>query len=53
MAVLALLMFGCAATKTVHCDGCGKEIKVPADSNTDEDWIILCDDCQAKLYGNP
>ena len=49
LAVLALLMLGCAK-KIVHCDGCGKEIKVPANSDTNEDWIILCDDCQAKLY---
>ena len=53
MAVLTLLMLGCAEKKTLHCDGCGKEIKVPADSATTEDWILLCDDCQKKLYGNP
>ena len=51
LAVLALLMLGCAK-KIVHCDGCGKEIEIPANSDTNEDWIILCDDCQAKLYEN-
>lgn len=52
LALLALMMFGCAK-KIVHCDGCGREIKVPADCATTEDWILLCDDCQKKLYGNP
>ena len=50
--VCALLMLGCAK-KTLHCDGCGKEVKVSADSNLTEDSIILCKDCQNKLYGNP
>ena len=52
LAVLALLMLGCAK-KILHCDGCGKEVKVSADSNLTEDSIILCDDCQKKLYGDP
>ena len=52
MAVLVLLMLGCAK-KTLHCDGCGKEVKVSADSNLTEDSIILCKDCQKKLYGDP
>ena len=53
LAVLTLLMLGCAEKKTLHCDGCGKEVKVSADSNLTEDSIILCDDCQKKLYGDP
>ena len=36
LAVLVLLMLGCAK-KTLHCDGCGKEVKVSADSNLTED----------------
>ena len=52
LAVLVLLMLGCAK-KILHCDGCGKEVKVSADSNLTEDSIILCDDCQKKLYGDP
>ena len=52
LAVLALLMFGCAK-KTLHCDGCGSEVKVSADSNLTEDSLILCKDCQKKLYGDP
>ncbi len=35
--------------KLLHCDGCGKEIKVSADSDMDEDWIILCEDCRQQL----
>ena len=52
LAVLALLMLGCAK-KILHCDGCGREIKVSADSNLTEDSIVLCKDCQKKLYGDP
>jgi len=52
LAVLALLMLGCAK-KTLHCDGCGSEVKVSADSNLTEDSLILCKDCQKKLYGDP
>ncbi len=49
---LALLFSGCEKTITLHCDGCGKEVKQPASSNMTEDWIILCKDCQKKLYGD-
>ncbi len=54
LAVLAVLLLGCAGnTRIVHCDGCGKEISVPEDSDTDESWIILCEDCKKKLYSEP
>ena len=54
LATLSALLFACAGnTRIVHCDGCGKEISVPEDSDTDESWIILCDDCQKKLYSEP
>ena len=36
-------------TKILHCDGCGKEVEVDADSGGEEDWIILCEDCKAGL----
>lgn len=48
LCVLALV--GCKKTKTLHCDGCGKEVQVDANSNLTEDSIILCKDCQAILY---
>ena len=35
--------------KIVHCDACGKEIPVRADSDMNEDWIILCEDCKQQL----
>ncbi len=47
--LLAVLLIGCGAKKIVHCDGCGKEIQVPAGSDTDESWVILCSDCQEKV----
>ncbi len=49
-AMAVLLLFGCGETKALHCDRCGKEIKVAVDSNMTEDWIILCEDCQKVLY---
>lgn len=39
---------GCG-TKVLHCDNCGKEIKVSKDSNMDEDWIIFCSECEKDL----
>ena len=48
--VLALLLCGCGAkTKTVHCDRCGKEVELPADSKIDEDWIFFCPDCAEEI----
>ena len=52
--VLISLLGGCVApkkTKIVHCDRCGKEVKIAEDSQmNDEEWIIYCDDC-AKEAG--
>ncbi len=45
----ALLLVGCGATKTLHCDRCGKAVRVSADSNMDEDWILYCRDCEKAL----
>lgn len=48
VAMLALLG-GCGEKRTVHCDGCGKEMFVDAGSNMDEDWIIFCPDCEVDV----
>jgi hypothetical protein len=48
-AALCALAFAGCAKKVVHCDGCGKEIKLPANSNMTEDWIVLCDECKSKV----
>ena len=52
--LLAVLISACgksaAATRIVHCDRCGKELTVDADSNmTDGSWIIYCPDCEKAL----
>ena len=44
----ALSMAGCAK-KILHCDGCGAEVQVRLSSNMEEDWIILCEDCNATM----
>lgn len=49
---LIFTMVGCSATKTLHCDHCGKEAKVKASSNMEEDWIIYCEECNEKLFGD-
>ena len=43
------LLLGCGDKIVLHCDGCGNEVAVDADSGMTEDWIILCRDCQKKL----
>ena len=51
--ILALFLFAslvcCGKQKTVHCDRCGKELHVSADSNVDESWILYCSDCEKEL----
>lgn len=49
-ALLFCMLFGCGEKRIVHCDRCGKEIEVDADSNVTEDWILVCQDCQKELY---
>lgn len=53
LALAALLtLAGCAEeTKTVICDGCGKELTIDADSNMDDSWIIYCHDCEIEFFG--
>ena len=49
VAILALAMAGCGKTKTLHCDGCDKEITVKEDSNMNEDWIVYCEECEPEI----
>ena len=55
-ALLILSLFaGCGKggetknTKTLHCDNCGKEVTVDADSNQNDDWILYCPECEKAL----
>lgn len=48
LCLLALVACG-KPGKILHCDACGKEISVPADSDMEEDWILLCEDCRQQL----
>ena len=47
--VLLCAFVGCGATKIVHCDRCGTELEIEADSNMTEDWIILCEKCESEV----
>lgn len=51
-AALVLLLCGCGAAKILHCDGCGKELRVKASSNMEEDWILYCDACNEEFFGD-
>ena len=47
---MVLTFVGCSEKKIVHCDGCGAEIEVDADSNVnDDDWALFCSECESKL----
>ena len=53
LAVLLLLaLAGCVKTKTVHCDHCGEELAINANSNMTDDWIIYCKQCENDLFGD-
>lgn len=45
--LLSLLLAGCGG-RIVHCDGCGRELRVSDSSSVDESWTILCRDCEKK-----
>jgi len=50
----ALLIFAGCTPKLLTCDNCGKEVKVPSNSNMEEDWIIYCEECNEELFaGDP
>ena len=42
---MLLLMNACGKTKILHCDSCNKEVLVSESSNMEEDWIVLCQEC--------
>ena len=49
---LMLTLAACGGEKRiVHCDHCGDEVKIDADSNMEEDWIIYCGPCNEALFG--
>ncbi len=45
-------MTACGATKTLHCDKCGKEVHVEQSSNMEEEWIIYCAECNEETFGD-
>ena len=48
-AAATILLTGCAKTKIVHCDRCGKEITLSADSRITEDWTVFCTECEEEI----
>ena len=40
-------------TKTLTCDGCGKQVQVSAKSEMEEDWIVFCKDCEPEIDMQP
>lgn len=51
-AFVLLSLSACGKTKTLHCDNCKKEVTVKEKSNMEESWIIYCDECNEKLFGD-
>ena len=49
---LMFLLCACAESRIVHCDRCGAEITLDADSNIDEDWIVFCKTCEKEAFGD-
>lgn len=49
LALSLLALTGCGEKRIVHCDRCGKEVKVEADSNITDDWIIFCKECEQEI----
>ena len=47
-AVMLLGLTGCG-TKTLHCDGCGKEVQVKKSSNMEESWLVYCEECNKEI----
>ena len=50
VAVLLLSLTACGEKKILHCDRCGVEVNVDADSNMDEDWAIFCNECNEEIF---
>ena len=48
--VLLLCATACTSSKVLHCDGCGKEVTVTVDKDkqTDESWVVFCEECRGK-----
>lgn len=49
LAALLLTFSGCEKDRVVHCDRCGAEIILDADSKIKEDWIVFCKDCEEPV----
>lgn len=47
---LLLTLTACGGEqKMLHCDGCGVEVHVDADSSMTEEWIVMCSECEKEL----
>ena len=49
--LMLLSLAACGEKRIVHCDHCGGEVEIDADSNMEEDWIIYCGPCNEELFG--
>ncbi|MBP3633431.1 MAG: hypothetical protein J6J43_02530 [Oscillospiraceae bacterium] len=50
--LMLFTMSACGEKRILHCDGCGVECKVDADSNMTEDWLIYCKDCNNEIFAD-
>lgn len=49
--ILLTALSGCGKTRSVACDGCGKQILVGAGSDITDEWILYCQTCETELFG--
>ena len=49
LAIMSMNLISCGKSKVLHCDNCGKEVKVAENSKMDDDWILYCSDCEKEL----
>lgn len=49
---IVLALCGCFRMKTLRCDGCGIEVTVKESSNMTDEWIIYCEECNEKFFGD-
>ncbi|MBR5479159.1 MAG: hypothetical protein IKU84_03190 [Clostridia bacterium] len=52
LAALLISVCGCVKMKTLVCDGCQKEVQVAESSNMTDEWIIYCEECNEKFFGD-
>ena len=46
---LGVVLTACGEKKILQCDNCYSEIKVSADSEMTDEWILFCETCADEI----